>query len=188
MQVNLIKMSETMEAVVVETSPVKKVEGTGNNIAVAAEYDLSKFVPKEILQNNTRNKLITLLGHFPEISETDKAIVILEKRAFRKCEVFNESSQETQINDDLFAQVNSSNGDAKNHTDDSSIDTKSLLSTSSSTSISLTYFCPELKVYREFINNIYGNFRCTPPNELNSTYSPYDQYVIYEFLFAIMFV
>lgn len=187
MQVNLIKMSETMEAVVVETSPVKKVEGTGNNIAVAAEYDLSKFVPKEILQNNTRNKLITLLGHFPEISETDKAIVILEKRAFRKCEVFNESSEETQINDNS-AQVNSSNGDAKNHTDDSSIDTKSLLSTSSSTPISLTYFCPELKVYREFINNIYGNFRCTPPSELNSTYSLFDQYVIDGFLFAILFV
>lgn len=45
-------------------------------------YDLSNFKISEILLNNTRSKTITLLGIFPDLSDEDKAIVVLEKSAF----------------------------------------------------------------------------------------------------------
>lgn len=42
-------------------------------------YDLTKFRLKRILNNNSKSKSITLLGTFPDLSETDAAIVVFEK-------------------------------------------------------------------------------------------------------------
>ncbi|KAI8044646.1 hypothetical protein M5D96_000817 [Drosophila gunungcola] len=50
-------------------------------------YDLSKFRLKRILTNNSVRKSISLLGTFPDISETDDAIVVFEKNAYRESDV-----------------------------------------------------------------------------------------------------
>jgi len=42
-------------------------------------YDLKKFQLKRILNNNSKSKSITLLGTFPDLSDTDAAIVVFEK-------------------------------------------------------------------------------------------------------------
>ncbi|XP_017855862.1 PREDICTED: m7GpppX diphosphatase [Drosophila arizonae] len=53
-------------------------------------YDLTKFHLKRILSNNSKCKSITLLGTFPDISETDAAIVVFEKNAYRESDVATE--------------------------------------------------------------------------------------------------
>ncbi|XP_017044213.1 m7GpppX diphosphatase [Drosophila ficusphila] len=50
-------------------------------------YDLSKFRLKRILTNNSVRKSISLLGTFPDLSETDDAIVVFEKNAYRESDV-----------------------------------------------------------------------------------------------------
>ncbi|XP_017026207.1 m7GpppX diphosphatase [Drosophila kikkawai] len=50
-------------------------------------YDLSKFRLKRILSNNSVRKSISLLGTFPDLSETDDAIVVFEKNAYRESDV-----------------------------------------------------------------------------------------------------
>ncbi|EDW66976.1 m7GpppX diphosphatase [Drosophila virilis] len=50
-------------------------------------YDLTKFRLKRILNNNSKCKSITLLGTFPDLSETDAAIVVFEKNAYRESDV-----------------------------------------------------------------------------------------------------
>lgn len=42
-------------------------------------YNLSKFRLKRILSNNSVRKSISLLGTFPDLSDTDDAIVVFEK-------------------------------------------------------------------------------------------------------------
>lgn len=53
----------------------------------APQYDFSKFKLEKILSNNTTRKVIYVLGSFPDISEADRAIVLLEKTAFRETDV-----------------------------------------------------------------------------------------------------
>ncbi|KAI9580741.1 hypothetical protein GQX74_013242 [Glossina fuscipes] len=43
------------------------------------KYNLTNFRLQRILNNNTRDESIALLGCFPEQSDTDKAVVIFEK-------------------------------------------------------------------------------------------------------------
>ncbi|TMW53850.1 hypothetical protein DOY81_001135 [Sarcophaga bullata] len=107
-----------------------------------ASYDLNKFQLQRILNNNTRNKSIALLGKFPYLSDTDRAIVIFEKRAFQESDVATKDSVETNGNkEQVVAQT---------------------------TADSVSYFGNNLKVQTEFINNIYGSYQCIPPPELSS--------------------
>uniref|UniRef100_A0A1A9US50 m7GpppX diphosphatase n=1 Tax=Glossina austeni TaxID=7395 RepID=A0A1A9US50_GLOAU len=107
------------------------------------KYNLANFHLQRILNNNTRNKSIALLGCFPEQSDTDKAVVILEKQAFRESEVATESNQSGE-------QLLEKN--CKDNVKKTSL---------------MSYFCSDLKVQTEFINDIYGSYQCVPPVELN---------------------
>lgn len=110
--------------------------------ALVANYDLNNFKLERILNNNTRNKSIALLGSFPDLSKNDSAIVILEKKAFRESDVSTK---------------NESNG--------------SLEETEKSTAtVQTSYFGNDLKIQTDFINNIYGSYQCTPPAELSGKY------------------
>ncbi|EDV93664.1 m7GpppX diphosphatase [Drosophila grimshawi] len=59
-------------------------------------YDLTKFCLKRILNNNSKFKSITLLGTFPDLSETDAAIVVFEKNAYRESDVATEVPAEKE--------------------------------------------------------------------------------------------
>uniref|UniRef100_W8B4G5 m7GpppX diphosphatase n=1 Tax=Ceratitis capitata TaxID=7213 RepID=W8B4G5_CERCA len=95
-----------------------------------ASYDLSKFKLTRILQNNTLRKTIALLGTFPDVSDNDLAVLLLEKQAFKEQDV-------QTAHDNTLETVPSIFSDA-------------------------------LQVCTEFINNIYGSFKCVPSAELNS--------------------
>ena len=107
----------------------------------AANYDLNKFQLVRILNNNTRNKSIALLGKFPDLSDTDRAIVIFEKKAFQESDVATKNDD--QMNDNKEQVVTQNNADK------------------------VSYFDNNLKVQTEFINNIYGSYQCIPPPELS---------------------
>ncbi|XP_017110207.2 m7GpppX diphosphatase [Drosophila bipectinata] len=62
--------------------------------AKSPSYDLSKFRLKRILSNNSVRKSISLLGTFPDLSETDDAIVVFEKNAYRESDVATEPAAE----------------------------------------------------------------------------------------------
>ncbi|XP_063698404.1 m7GpppX diphosphatase [Culicoides brevitarsis] len=47
-----------------------------------SDYDLSQFRGERLLSNNTDRKTVCVLGKFPQLSQEDQAIVILEKNAF----------------------------------------------------------------------------------------------------------
>lgn len=145
------------------------------------EYDLSTFQVDLILQNNTRNKSITLLGCFPSISKTDKAIVILEKLAFRENEVLagKQEGEAGEIAQNPQEDNSANEVEKKDSLDNSKEDIKSI---SSSEGSSASYFCPDLKVHKEFINNIYGNYRLTPPADLNSIYQSITDLINYNSL------
>ncbi|KAH8264213.1 hypothetical protein KR038_004508 [Drosophila bunnanda] len=68
--------------------PEKSTEGN------SPTYDLSKFRLKRILSNNSVRKSISLLGTFPDLSETDDAIVVFEKNAYRESDVATQSNSE----------------------------------------------------------------------------------------------
>uniref|UniRef100_A0A1B0C0Z0 m7GpppX diphosphatase n=1 Tax=Glossina palpalis gambiensis TaxID=67801 RepID=A0A1B0C0Z0_9MUSC len=107
------------------------------------KYNLTNFRLQRILNNNTRNKSIALLGCFPEQSDADKAVVIFEKQAFRGSEVATESDQSGK-------QLLEKN--CENNVKDTSL---------------MSYFCSDLKGQTEFINDIYGSYQCIPPVELS---------------------
>ncbi|KAL9872289.1 m7GpppX diphosphatase-like [Glossina fuscipes fuscipes] len=107
------------------------------------KYNLTNFRLQRILNNNTRNKSIALLGCFPEQSDADKAVVIFEKQAFRESKVATESDQSGK-------QLLEKN--CENNVKDTSL---------------MSYFCSDLKVQTEFINDIYGSYQCVPPVELS---------------------
>lgn len=48
-----------------------------------SKYDFSNFRMCSILTNNTKTKTVCLVGNFVDISETDRALIILEKTAFK---------------------------------------------------------------------------------------------------------
>ncbi|KAH8318639.1 hypothetical protein KR074_000123 [Drosophila pseudoananassae] len=62
--------------------------------AKSPSYDLSKFRLKRILSNNSVRKSISLLGTFPDLSETDDAIVVFEKNAYRESDVATDPAAE----------------------------------------------------------------------------------------------
>ncbi|KAH8359975.1 hypothetical protein KR093_009847 [Drosophila rubida] len=70
-----------------ETSP--KLNVSSSEIK-SPTYDLKKFRLKRILNNNSKAKSITLLGTFPDLSESDAAIVVFEKNAYRESDVATE--------------------------------------------------------------------------------------------------
>lgn len=51
-------------------------------MASKSQFDFANFRVNSILTNNTKNKTVCLVGNFVDRSETDRAIVILEKTAF----------------------------------------------------------------------------------------------------------
>ncbi|SPP83154.1 m7GpppX diphosphatase [Drosophila guanche] len=55
-------------------------------------YDISKFRLKRILNNNSVRKSISLLGTFPDLSETDEAIVVFEKNAYQESDISTEAA------------------------------------------------------------------------------------------------
>ncbi|XP_055853182.1 m7GpppX diphosphatase [Episyrphus balteatus] len=57
-------------------------------------YDISKLKLTKILNNNTVRKSIALLGTFPDISESDQALVIFEKNAFTESDVQTDANAE----------------------------------------------------------------------------------------------
>lgn len=99
-----------------------KIDTKETDSNVTRAYDLSKFKLVSILNNNSNRKLICILGHFLDRSETDQAIILFEKKAFTETQLQNE-------NDGLF-----------------------------STTTELT---------EEFVNDIYGNFECFAPINVN---------------------
>ena len=70
-------------------------------------YDLTKFFLESVLTNNTKSKSVCLLGSFKHLSETDQAIIILEKTAFTQENLSGDQSyfsalsefKETFVND-----------------------------------------------------------------------------------------
>ncbi|XP_001359051.3 m7GpppX diphosphatase [Drosophila pseudoobscura] len=62
-------------------------EQVENSEVKSPTYDISKFRLKRILQNNSVRKSIALLGTFPDLSETDDAIVVFEKNAYQESDV-----------------------------------------------------------------------------------------------------
>ncbi|KAM7360684.1 decapping enzyme, scavenger [Cochliomyia hominivorax] len=114
-------------------------------------YDLNKFRLQRILNNNTRNKSIALLGNFPDISDSDKAIIIFEKKAFQESDV---ATTNTNANNDVKNQEKNSNAEDREKTENDDL-------------VKPSYFCDDLKVQTEFINNIYGSYQCTPPSKLS---------------------
>uniref|UniRef100_A0A1B0GEB2 m7GpppX diphosphatase n=1 Tax=Glossina morsitans morsitans TaxID=37546 RepID=A0A1B0GEB2_GLOMM len=89
---------KTTAGVIIEADKVADLETKGVGTLTkqtdgVVKYNLANFHLQRILNNNTRNKSITLLGCFPEQSDTDKAVVIFEKQAFRESEVATESDK-----------------------------------------------------------------------------------------------
>uniref|UniRef100_A0A1A9X208 m7GpppX diphosphatase n=1 Tax=Glossina brevipalpis TaxID=37001 RepID=A0A1A9X208_9MUSC len=100
------KISEMKTEATVITDTDKKVELETTKLATpnkqtneVINYDLTKFQIIKVLNNNTRSKSITLLGKFPEQSDTDNAIVIFEKQTFRESEVITSPELEENVND-----------------------------------------------------------------------------------------
>lgn len=129
-------------------TPAKTENNNGQQ--ESPNYDLNKFRLQRILNNNTRNKSIALLGNFPDLSDSDKAIVIFEKKAFQESEVATKNS----------CANNEENGTKIEAKEGEQVEEKGDLEKPS-------YFCNDLKVQTEFINNIYGSYQCTPPAKLS---------------------
>lgn len=72
-------------------------ENDPSTVSEAAEpksnYDLSKFQADRILSNNTERKTVCVIGKFPELSEEDQAIIILEKSAFTEEQILSADVQ-----------------------------------------------------------------------------------------------
>lgn len=66
-------------------------------------YQISKFKLTKILSNNTNRKTITVLGSFPDTSETDKAVILLEKNAFKENDV--KESENNYFTDKLETKI-----------------------------------------------------------------------------------
>ncbi|XP_055377447.1 m7GpppX diphosphatase [Condylostylus longicornis] len=113
------------------------------NETQASEYKLSDFKFENFLNNNTGRKCVTLLGSFPLISETDKAVVILEKIAF------------TKDNFESKSEINSENENG-NHLGQKETD-----------QTNCKFFSHDTKYTTEFINNIYGSYMFYPSPDLN---------------------
>ncbi|XP_065354915.1 m7GpppX diphosphatase [Calliphora vicina] len=143
--------SPSLEAV--EKSECNNQETTPTVVA-APTYDLNKFRLQRILNNNTRNKSIALLGNFPDLSASDRAIVIFEKKAFQESDVATAKENEEK------------NGKDENGKKDETLE-KVLETKEEGSLIKPTYFCSDLKVQTEFINNIYGSYQCIPPAKLS---------------------
>ncbi|XP_061396980.1 m7GpppX diphosphatase [Musca vetustissima] len=129
------------------TPEIKATSPTELKQTPTSNYDLNKFQLHRILNNNTRNKSIALLGSFPNISDTDNAIVILEKHAFRESDVSTTTAKDKENNDQVGESTK--NG-------------SKLVAPGRG-----SYFGNDLKVQTDFINNVYGSYQCTPPAELN---------------------
>lgn len=119
-------------------------EGTETLASNVASYDLNKFQLQQILNNNTRNKSIALLGRFPDLSDTDRAIVIFEKKAFKESDVATITGNEQNENMEQVVSQESVDVELEK----------------------ISYFGSDLKVQTEFINNIYGSYQCIPPPKL----------------------
>ncbi|XP_037034086.1 m7GpppX diphosphatase isoform X2 [Bradysia coprophila] len=91
-----------------------------------SNYDFANFRLNCILNNNTKNKTVCLVGHFVDLSETDRALIILEKTAFTEKDLQSSSENSSGI-----------------------FSSKSILT-------------------EEFINDIYGNFQCSPCPDVNT--------------------
>lgn len=165
---NEIITSATEEAVstvdkVNETSNTQKVTVSKTNAAApeAADttttpsYDLNKFRLERILNNNTRNKSIALLGNFPHLSDSDRAIIIFEKQAFQESDVATSAT----LTGDASNGIEKNGNKLPEKKEGEVVETVPLTKPS--------YFCSDLKVQTEFINNIYGSYKCTPPADLN---------------------
>lgn len=148
-------------------SPSKLEEKKKDTPAVVIEYDIAKFRLERILNNNTRMKSIVMLGTFPECSGTEKAIVIFEKSPFRE--------RDMTITETVLESPEKSKSSPLPSTEEELNSTKSI-----------TYFSEELKVHREFVNNIYGNYRCTPPPNLSGKFGPF--YGLTHLDYASMFI
>lgn len=133
------------EETTTESKETTQVESSPTETKPTSSYDLNKFQLQRILNNNTRNKSIALLGSFPSVSETDSAIVILEKQAFR----------ETDVSTGNTAESKDKVGESENGIKDEEVHGR------------VSYFGNDLKVQTHFINNVYGSYQCTPPAELN---------------------
>uniref|UniRef100_A0A1B0BTG2 Transcription initiation factor TFIID subunit 12 domain-containing protein n=1 Tax=Glossina palpalis gambiensis TaxID=67801 RepID=A0A1B0BTG2_9MUSC len=118
-------------------------------LELVREVDVSAQLDEDVeeLLLQVVKKSIALLGCFPEQSDTDKALAIFEKQAFRESEVATESEQSGQ-------QLLEKN--CENNVKDTSL---------------MSYFCGDLKVQTEFINDIYGSYQCVPPVELSGFFT-----------------
>lgn len=106
------------------------------------ELDLCNFRPDRILSNNTRGKTIAILGKFEEESE-QQGIVILEKKAFTKEQIFGK--EENGAGESEGKEKEETNGENK----------EALDASHTTTSLQLWQHVQELK--KEFTNDIYTN-------------------------------
>lgn len=67
------------------------VENNGKSV----ESDFSSFKAERILNNNTRGKTVAVLGKFPKLSDTNQAVVILEKSAFTEPQLLATGTNQT---------------------------------------------------------------------------------------------
>lgn len=58
------------------------IHENSSKMATKSNFDFANFRVNLILTNNTKHKTVCLVGNFVDLSETDRALVILEKTAF----------------------------------------------------------------------------------------------------------
>ncbi|XP_039970829.1 m7GpppX diphosphatase [Bactrocera tryoni] len=85
-----LKVIEEITEVKTDVAVDELVEKATKVEVTAPSYNLAKFKLTRILQNNTLRKTIALLGTFPDVSEDDVAVLLLEKQAFKERDVQTE--------------------------------------------------------------------------------------------------
>uniref|UniRef100_A0A034W744 m7GpppX diphosphatase n=1 Tax=Bactrocera dorsalis TaxID=27457 RepID=A0A034W744_BACDO len=85
-----LKVIEQVTEVKTDVAADELVEKPTKVEVTAPSYNLAKFKLTRILQNNTLRKTIALLGTFPDVSENDIAVLLLEKQAFKERDVQTE--------------------------------------------------------------------------------------------------
>ncbi|XP_055595482.1 m7GpppX diphosphatase [Uranotaenia lowii] len=146
------------------TSTDGSCANTANGDDCKQPYDLGYFVPDRILNNNSAQKSVSLVGHFTNLSAkgdgNDYAIVVLEKKAFT----------EQQL---LVSSVTKANSDGDNEGDQRSATLPKTKANSESETASVeasrcfSFFSSASRLKTEFINDIYGSFQCVTDPEIN---------------------
>lgn len=146
----------TATSPVIPPSSVVVVDAGGTD----GGYDLAQFEPVRILNNNSTHKTVSLLGHFGNLSRGSYAIVVLEKTAFAEAQLRNSSCREVTTADTEDVGKSTTTSSSESESNKLSTITKEAAGGGS-------FFSAKSQLRTEFINDIYGNFRCVTDPEVN---------------------